>query len=109
MIGNLFSECPRDLPDELSETLVRTSHVRIERIVSSGHASPDGFWYEQQEDEWVAVLSGEAKLRFDDEDQPIHLKAGDWIHIAAHRKHRVQWTTPDEPTVWLAVFFACED
>jgi cupin 2 domain-containing protein len=100
----LFADLPTDLPEELVEVLAENKHVRIERIVSTGHASPGGFWYDQNEAEWVIVLKGEAKLLFDGDDEPFHLRPGDYINIPAHRKHRVEWTTPDEPTVWLAVF-----
>ena len=102
---NLFSALPVKLPEELIETLADGKHVRIERIVSTGHASPEGFWYDQEESEWVVVLMGEAKLLFQGDDQPIRLKAGDHVTIPAHRRHRVEWTTPKEPTVWLAVFY----
>lgn len=70
-----------------------------------GHASPPGFWYDQPEYEWVAVLAGEAKLRFADREDLIRLGPGDWINIPAHRRHRVEWTRPDAPTIWLAVFY----
>ena len=90
---------------ELVEVLAESKHVRIERIISIGHASPDGFWYDQAEAEWVVVLKGEAKLLFDGDEEPIHLGPGDYANIPAHRKHRVEWTTTDEPTVWLAVFY----
>ena len=103
--SNLLIDLPRHLPDELSTTLLEAKHVRIERIVSTGHASPDGFWYDQEEHEWVVVLKGEAKIVFQGNDEPIHVKPGDYINIEAHRKHRVEWTSPDEPTVWLAVFY----
>jgi cupin 2 domain-containing protein len=101
----LFDDLPHNLPEELVETLAENKHVRIERIVSNGHASPDGFWYDQAEAEWVVVLKGEAKLLFEGDDEPLHLKMGDHVHIPAHKKHQVKWTTPDEPTVWLAVFY----
>ena len=103
-MNNLFSNMPTDLPEELIETLAENKHVRIERIVSTGHASPEGFWYDQEEHEWVVVLKGEAKLLFEGDDEPIHMKPGDHLNIPAHRKHRVEWTTPNEPTVWLAMF-----
>jgi cupin 2 domain-containing protein len=74
-----------------------------EFIVHKGHKSPKGFWYDQQEHEWVMVLKGAARLQL--EDRVVELKVGDWINIPAHKKHRVEWTTPDEPTVWLAVFY----
>jgi cupin 2 domain-containing protein len=102
---NLFADIPSKLPEELIEVLAENKHVRIERIVSSGHASPDGFWYDQNEAEWVIVLRGEAKLLFEGDEEPIHMRSGDFINIPAHRKHRVEWTAQDEPTVWLAVFY----
>jgi cupin 2 domain-containing protein len=104
-MSNLFADLPATLPEELAEVLAENKHVRIERIVSTGHASPEGFWYDQEETEWVVVLQGEAKLLFEGDDEPITMRPGDHVLIPAHRKHRVEWTTPDEPTVWLAVFF----
>src|SRR5436190_19843770 len=100
---NLLADLPSNLSHELVQTLVTASGVRIERIVSYGHASPAGFWYDQGEAEWVAVLTGAARLRF--EEGTIEMRAGDFVNIPAHRRHRVEWTTPDEPTVWLAVFY----
>lgn len=100
---NLFADLPARLPDELVTTLLEATNVRIERIVSHCHASPDGFWYDQPQNEWVLVLTGAAKLRF--EDETLEMRAGDFVNIPAHRKHRVEWTTPDEPTVWLAVHY----
>jgi cupin 2 domain-containing protein len=90
-------------PDELAETLVQAKHVRIERIVSQGHASPPEFWYDQDENEFVLLLQGAARLRF--EESILEMSAGDWIVISAHRRHRVDWTTPDEKTIWMAVFY----
>lgn len=103
-MSNLFSDIPTDLPQELVTVLTENQHVRIERIVSTGHPSPDGLWYDQDEHEWVVVLNGEAKLLFED-GKAAHMKSGDHVVIPAHTKHRVEWTTPDEPTVWLAVFY----
>jgi cupin 2 domain-containing protein len=79
----------------------RSPHVRIERIVSHGHASPADFWYDQPQHEWVIVLKGAARLQF--EDAMVEMRPGDYINIPACKKHRVDWTTPDEPTVWLGV------
>ena len=104
----------RDLPDagtaEITEALVARPALRIERIVSLGQASPPGFWYDQDEAEWVLLLVGAARLRFADEPEPRLLGPGDWVEIATHRRHRVEWTDPAQPTVWLAVFYseACE-
>jgi cupin 2 domain-containing protein len=105
MTGNLFSDLPRHLPNELFTTLLEAANVRIERIVSRGHASPEGFWFDQDQHEWVVVLKGAASLRFEDDEQPIEMKPGDFMNIPAHRKHRIAWTTPDEPTIWLAAHY----
>lgn len=98
---NLFADIPANLPDELFNTMLEAADVRIERIVSHGHASPEGFWYDQQQHEWVIVLKGAARLQF--EDGMVEMKMGDFINIPAFKKHRVDWTTPNEPTVWLGV------
>ncbi len=100
---NLFDNLPGEIPKEIFQTIVQTPHVRIERIISKGHRSEDGFWYDQDQDEWVLVLKGKARIEF--EDKSVELGAGDCINIAAHRKHRVAWTTPDEETIWLAIFY----
>ena len=102
-LTNLFTYLPTRLPAELTNTLLDTADVRIERIVSHGHASPADFWYDQPQAEWVIVLKGAARLQF--EDGTVEMKPGDFVNIPAHRKHRVEWTTPDEPTVWLAVHY----
>jgi len=103
-LGNLL----RDLPDacgaEITETLLAAPGVRIERIVSMGQSSPPGFWYDQPESEFVVLLAGAARLRFADEADERTLGPGDWVHVAAHRRHRVAWTDPARQTVWLAVF-----
>jgi cupin 2 domain-containing protein len=103
MTSNLFNDLPSNLPDELFVTLLDSAKVRIEKIVSHGHASPQGFWYDQDQHEWVLVLHGAARLSIEGESK--ELKPGDYINIPAHQKHRVEWTTPDQPTVWLAVFY----
>ena len=105
-MSNLFGDLPASLPEELVEILAESPHVRIERIVSTGHASPAGFWYDQAEDEWVVVLQGEARLLFDGDDEPMLMRRGDHVLIQAHRRHRVEWTTAKQPTVWLAVSFS---
>lgn len=99
----------RDLPDagagEVVEAIVTAREVRIERIVSLGQPSPPGFWYDQAEAEWVLLLAGAARLRFADEAADRLLGPGDHLAIAPHRRHRVEWTDPDHPTIWLAVFY----
>jgi cupin 2 domain-containing protein len=99
----------RDIPDaragEITEAIASGPGVRIERIVSLGQASPPGFWYDQAEAEWVVLLAGAAWLRFADESDARLMGPGDWVEIAAHRRHRVDWTDPAQPTVWLAVSY----
>ena len=103
--SNLFADLPGRLPDELVVPLLEAADVRIERIVSYGHASPKDFWYDQDRHEWVMVLRGAARLRFQDQERLIEMKPGDFVNIPAHTKHRVEWTAVDEPTVWLAVYY----
>jgi cupin 2 domain-containing protein len=103
--ANLFDEIPQHVPVELFQTLVKAEAVRIARIVSRGQASPVGFWYDQEWAEWVLVVSGAARLRFEGEE-PIKMVAGSWVNIPAHKRHRVEWTDPEQPTVWLAVHYA---
>ena len=107
--GNLFDNIPVELPNELTETITETEHVRIERIVSRGHASADGFWYDQAEDEYVLLLQGRARLIFEGENGALPMKPGDGIIIPKHVKHRVEWTDPDQDTIWLAVFYRSPD
>ena len=101
---NLLHDLPDARAGEVSDTLLAAPGLRIERIVSLGQASPPGFWYDQSEAEWVLLLAGAARLRFADENADRALGPGDSVHIAAHRRHRVAWTDPEHPTVWLAVF-----
>ena len=103
IFNNLFADLPPKLANELVTTILEVAGVRIERIVSFGQASPSGYWYDQDQHEWVIVLKGAAQLRF--EDEIVDMKPGDFINIPAHKKHRVEWTTPYEPTVWLAVHY----
>ncbi len=100
---NIFDDIPSSLPEELLQTILNRPRLRIERIVSHGHASPDGFWYDQEQHEFVILLRGAARLRF--EDEVIEMNPGTFLDIPAHRRHRVEWTTPDEPTVWLAIHY----
>lgn len=100
-MGNLFSNHPAAGVEEAFSTLFDARGCRIERIVSHGHASPAGFWYDQEEDEWVMLVQGAATLAFDD-GRRLTLQAGDWVTIPAHCRHRVESTAAD--TVWLAVF-----
>lgn len=101
--GNIFAGIPSELPEEIFQTILQSRNIKIERIASKGQKSEDGFWYDQIQSEFVIILQGSARLEF--EDRIIDLKKGDYINIEAHRKHRVAWTTPDEETIWLAIFY----
>ncbi|MGQ9365435.1 cupin domain-containing protein [Azospirillum sp. ST 5-10] len=100
---NLLRDLPAGLAQELFTTLAEAGPVRVERIVSTGQASPEGFWYDQDGDEFVLVVQGAAELRFDGEAAPRRLGPGDWLMIPAGARHRVEWTQSRPPTVWLAV------
>ena len=107
--GNIFADiaaCGES--EQVCEILARPS-LRIERIVSTGQTSPPGFWYEQPWDEWVLLLSGAARLQFENEASPTSLAAGDHLLIPAGVRHRVEWTCLDRPAVWLAVHYKPED
>lgn len=102
---NLLASLPDTTAAEQVEVLLARPGLRIERIVSLGQASPPGFWYDQAEGEWLVLLAGAAKLRFAEEAEPRLLRPGDWLDIIPHRRHRVEWTDPATPTIWLAVFY----
>jgi cupin 2 domain-containing protein len=104
-VKNLFLGVPETPTEELFESLIETGRVRIERIVSAGHASRREYWYDQEQDEWVMVLKGSAGLRFEGCAEVVVMKPGDWINIPAHKKHRVEWTDPEEKTIWLAIHY----
>jgi len=101
---NLLHNLPDRLTAERMDTLLSRPGVRIERIVSTGQASPAGFWYDQDEEEFVLLLSGAAAMRLEGEAAVREMRAGDWLTIGAHVRHRVEWTSADSPTVWLTVF-----
>jgi len=101
-VPNLFAGLPAKANEELFNDLLKRPGVRIERIVSTSQASPPGFWYDQDWDEWVAVLAGGAGLVIEGEAE-MTLGPGDYVFLPAHTRHRVTWTDADEPTVWLAV------
>lgn len=101
---NIFEDIVAGEDGERFDALLVRPGLRIERIVSHGHASPPGFWYDQPGDEWVIVLRGRAGLLLEGEAERT-LEAGDFAFLPARRRHRVTWTAPGEPTVWLAVHF----
>lgn len=102
-VNNLLDPLPPRQTEEIFEELLQRRGVRVERIISWGQASPEGFWYDQPQAEWVLLLAGCARLRFEDQPTPLELRRGSCVLIEAHRKHRVDWTDPSEPTVWLAI------
>ncbi|MDD5772012.1 MAG: cupin domain-containing protein [bacterium] len=104
-INNIFKNIPDNLPDELTEILLSKGDVKIEKIVSKGHSSPDGFWYDQDKNEFVLLVEGKAKLIFENKKGSIILEKGDYVNIPAHAKHRVEWTDPENETIWLAVYY----
>jgi cupin 2 domain-containing protein len=115
-MDSLFKDIPAELPEELIETICSTDCVKIERIVSRRHASPEGFWYDQDRNEFVLIVQGSAGLKFDGEDDIVVLKTGDYLNIvvlktgdylniASHVKHRVEWTDSSSETIWLAVHY----
>jgi len=104
--GSLRLDLPsRPLPDEVVNLLVERGNLRIERIVSTGQATSEGQWYDQDTDEWVLLVEGAAGLRIDGESEDRRLNDGDWIFLPAHCRHRVTWTRAEPPTIWLAVHF----
>jgi cupin 2 domain-containing protein len=104
-ISNLFLNLPDAVKSEQFESLLNISGCRIERIVSQGQSSPAGFWYQQDWDEWVLLLSGNAVLRFDGQEPPQPLQTGDCLLIPARMRHRIEFTDSEQPTIWLAVHF----
>lgn len=104
-MNNFFADIPENLQQELIEKVLDSASFRLERIVSRGHCSPEGFWYDQDESEWVLLLQGRAVLRFEDQEKLVVLNPGDFLLIDRHQRHRVEWTAPEQNTVWLAFLF----
>ena len=90
---------------EMSETLLDTKYFRLERIISSGQRTPSGEWYDQDTNEWVILLGGNGGLLFEGETEVRVMRPGDYVHIPAHRRHRVEWTDHEQNTVWLALHY----
>lgn len=105
MRGTLLADIPIELPEEIFETICLSDNVKIERIVSRGHASPVGFWYDQEKSEFILIVQGSAGLKFEHERDIVILKTGDYLNIDAHVKHRLEWTDPSCATIWLAVHY----
>ena len=103
--NNLFSQIPDSMDDETYEPLLKTDHIRLERIISAGQSTPHGEWYDQEMDEWVILLKGSAGLLFEGETEVFVMNPGDYVSIPAHRRHRVEWTDAKEKTIWLALHY----
>jgi cupin 2 domain-containing protein len=99
--SNILANLPAPAPEEFVESLARSNNVRVERIASHGHTSPEGFWYDQESNEWVMVVQGSALLQFKDDKGEVLLRPGDHVFLPAHVQHRVAWT--DAHTIWVAV------
>lgn len=105
MKKSLLADIPENLPEEMLQTICSGNNVNIERIISRGHSSPPGFWYDQEKNEFVLVLQGKAGLSLEEEKEVLVLEPGDYLNIPARVKHRVEWTDPRQDTVWLAVHY----
>jgi len=104
-LKNIFENIPVDIPEELVEIISETDKIRIERIVSRGHSSPPDFWYDQAGNEYIILLKGKAGLAFENRADFVVMGPGDYLNIPAHLRHRVEWTDPEEDTVWLAIHY----
>ncbi len=104
-IQNLFSRFPESISKEIFETLLKTESFKLERIISTGQSTTAKKWLNQDTNEWVILLKGSAGLLFKEENKILTMKPGDYIHIPAHKLHRVEWTDKNEPTIWLALHY----
>jgi cupin 2 domain-containing protein len=104
-IKNIFRELPEGTVEEISEALLDTRHFRLERIISTGQGTPPGEWYDQGKNEWVILLEGNAGLLFEGETEVRVMRPGDYVHIPAHQRHRVEWTDSKRKTIWLALHY----
>ena len=107
-IKNIFSGIKNQSPEEIFETIIKTNQFKIERIISRGQSTDKGKWYDQDVDEWVIVLKGNAGLLFEGNNEVVIMRPGDYVNIPAHQKHRVEWTAPEDETIWLAVHYQNE-
>ena len=103
-LKNIFESIPDNLDEEFFEQLVQNENIKIERIISKGHRSPESGWYDQEQNEWVIVLKGEAIISFEN-GKEVNLVEGSHINIPAHKKHKVSWTDPKAETIWLAIHY----
>jgi cupin 2 domain-containing protein len=87
---------------EQFEAIASSDNLLIERIISTGQTTPDGQWYDQDRDEWVILLQGEAEISYEDNSR-MQMRSGDYLLIPAHKKHRVEYISSEPPCIWLAV------
>ncbi len=104
-VHNIFTNLPQFREEEVFESLIKSKTLKLERIISNGQATPEGEWYDQEQDEWVVLLSGNAGLRIEGKDKIITLVPGDHLLIPARVRHRVEWTDKNETSIWLALHF----
>ena len=103
-MSNIYADIPSSIPNEIFNDLIVNDNIRIERILSHGHSSPEEGWYDQEEHEWVLVLEGQGVIEFSD-GRIVTLSKGDYLNIPAGEKHKVLGTDKDSVTIWLAVFY----
>jgi cupin 2 domain-containing protein len=104
MTQNIFNNISEIIPEEIIDTIIESDSIKIERIISKGHSSPENFWYDQDKSEWIIILKGNAAIEFEDKNI-FELRKGDYLNIPAHQKHRVNRTDPQKETIWLAVYY----
>ena len=101
--GNLYANAVMPVDgSEFSEILLHHDKYKLERIISKGQITPEGQWYDQDNDEWVVLLRGEARIEFAG-SEIMYLTPGDYLWIPAHQLHRVLYTSSDPDCIWLAL------
>lgn len=103
--GNIFADLPEIKKRELFQVIIKNKKLKLERIISKGQVTKEGHWLKQTRNEWVILLKGKAILRLWGEKDLIKLKSGDYVFIPKNLKHKVEWTAPDQKSVWLALHF----
>ena len=103
--NNLFLNIPDKIKSEIFDPIIKNEKFRLERIISQGQSTPEGEWLEQDNDEWVVLLTGKARIRFEDDKDSYLMESGEYIYIPSRKRHRVEWTPSDKQTVWLALHF----
>lgn len=104
-VKNIFQALPKNLSEEVFEDIINKPDLKLERIISKGQVTPEGQWYNQDQNEWVLLLKGYAELEIEGQSEAVILQAGDYLLLPAHCKHRVSYTSETEETIWLALFF----